>query len=159
MNVITDFNTTNLKQNDVPYSDYFCHIGNIHPDVKEEKLLFELNSGLRDEPGLVYLLLLKDKVVKIGCTTVTMKKRIQSYNCGKKIYRDRGTCSTTNYFVLQSLLSNNETIQVFGYYPPRQTVNVFSTELISTANPKLYEKAILTILKEEKKMPILNIQT
>ena len=63
----------------------------------------------------MYCFVIDGKILKIGKTDTTMAKRVQSYNCGKKAYRENGTCSTTNYNILQSFLAiNKEKDGVFG---------------------------------------------
>ena len=47
---------------------------------------------------LIYILAVDGKVAKIGGTYVGMKGRHQSYNCGTRKARAKGTCSVTNYY-------------------------------------------------------------
>ncbi len=67
--------------------------------------------------GLVYVFVIQGKIFKIGHSITPITKRVQSYNCGKVEYRKNGTCSTTNYFVLQSLLKINKIVQVYAFFP------------------------------------------
>jgi len=51
---------------------------------------------------LIYIIAIDGKVVKIGGTYVGMKGRHQSYNCGTRKARKKGTCSVTNYNITET---------------------------------------------------------
>ena len=51
---------------------------------------------------LIYILAIDGKVAKIGGTYVGMKGRHQSYNCGTRKARNKGTCSVTNFNVTEA---------------------------------------------------------
>ena len=125
--------------------------------LKNKESSFEKNKEL------VYLFVINGYIQKVGSTTTTMKKRIQSYNCGKQDYRDRGTCSTTNYFVLQSFLRINKEFEIYAFFPEKKKmqVDVFGdvVEKELYVPSKEYEKKILTELKSRGAMPILCTQT
>lgn len=96
----------------------FSHICNLKPNKELEKLEIEvIDEDKCKTGGLVYIFVINDKIFKIGQSIDNIKKRIQSYNCGKIEYRIKGTNSTTNYFVLQSLLSINLIINVYAFFP------------------------------------------
>ena len=102
-----------IDYDDFEYKDYFSLICNLIPNREKERLDIEaIDVDACQDHGLVYVFVIKGKIFKIGESITPIIKRIQSYNCGKIEYRINGTNSTTNYFVLQSLLSIGEKVQV-----------------------------------------------
>ena len=106
--IILDIDTVINKSvsfKDFKYKNKFKKIAVLIPNLNKEKLDIEYcNINYKNEKGMVYLFVVNGVLLKIGSTITTLSKRIQSYNCGKKAYRLNGTCSTTNYFVLQNFL-------------------------------------------------------
>lgn len=143
------------------FVDRFVKISTLKPLISKEKIEADIIYDKRysSRRGIVYVFVIDGKVVKIGSSTTSMKARIQSYNCGKQAYRDSGTCSTTNYFVLQSFLKINKPIDVYGFFPESIVVDVFGVDEEVSIPPKIYEKNILKHLKEEDKLPVLCTQT
>jgi hypothetical protein len=117
-------NITELEQEplyeDFAQSNLFAPLCKVTPNQQEEKLniTWESNSEDMNRVGLDYLIVVNDRIFKLGHSTTNIKKRIQSYNCGKKAYRENGTCSTTNYYVLQSLLNMNKEATFYAFFPP-----------------------------------------
>ncbi|GAA8125690.1 hypothetical protein HpKG106_10510 [Helicobacter pylori] len=76
--------------------------------------------------------------------------------CGKVEYRKNGTCSTTNYFVLQSLLKINKIVQVYAFFPEQPTYTLFGkTYQDSFSTSKRAENVILeNFIKNHNKKPI-----
>ena len=135
---------------EIPYCKFdlkkhFRHLCNLKPDVKNERLLVEPVDAKRfNERGLVYVFCVNGKILKIGHTITDINKRIQSYNCGKKAFRDSGTCSTTNYFILQSLLNINRTVKVYAYFPDLVKYNIFGKSGAERfPSPKAVEKEVI----------------
>lgn len=54
-----------------------------------------------------------ERLIKIGCTNKTMKERISSYNCGTINARKGGTCSTTNYRFLQTIVASSRPLGLY----------------------------------------------
>lgn len=155
---------TTIPMNDFPYISHFKKIGTIKANEPTESIVIKSKeSSFESDKELVYLFVIDGYIQKVGSTTTTMKKRIQSYNCGKQAYRDSGTCSTTNYFVLQSFLRINKDIEVYAFFPEKKKmqVDVFGdiVEKELYVPSKEYEKKILVELKENGVMPILCTQT
>ncbi|GHV16191.1 hypothetical protein AGMMS49938_15940 [Fibrobacterales bacterium] len=89
------------------------------PNPEEEKLDIEIIDKEKfDCSGLVYIMVIKGKIFKIGHTINTIKNRVQSYNCGKLKFRLSGTASTTNFYVLQSLLALNSEVFIYAFITP-----------------------------------------
>lgn len=115
-----------IDYDDFEYKDYFSLICNLIPNREKERLDIEaIDVDACQDHGLVYVFVIKGKIFKIGESITPIIKRIQSYNCGKIEYRINGTNSTTNYFVLQSLLSIGEKVQVYAFFPDQPEYELF----------------------------------
>ncbi|MCL4374214.1 MAG: GIY-YIG nuclease family protein [Candidatus Marsarchaeota archaeon] len=147
-----------IRFNDFCYKDKFRFICRLAPNILKERIdIIDEVDSLTDKPDLVYALVINGRIIKIGSSTTSFKDRVSSYNCGKKAYRQNGTCSTTNYVVLQSILNINKNVDVYAFFPEKYTLNIWGErEEISLS--KKYEKAILTELKKNGKFPILCTQ-
>lgn len=111
---------------DFEYKAYFHLICKLIPNAEKERLEIEIIDEKKcKENGFVYILVIDGKIFKIGQSITNIKRRIQSYNCGKTEYRISGTNSTTNYFVLQSLLKINYPVLVYAYFPPKPKYEIF----------------------------------
>lgn len=89
-----------------PLKSKFRKIGYIKVIASQEKIEYvPIENNSENITGVVYCFVVNNKVFKIGQTITSIKDRIRSYNCGKKEYRMNGTCSTTNYKILQKLLA------------------------------------------------------
>ena len=144
------------------YRASFKHICDLIPNKEQEALYIEaINHQLCAERGLVYIFSIKDKIFKIGHTITSIKERVNSYNCGKTEYRISGTNSTTNYFVLQSLLNIGITVNVHAFFPEKPSYNLFGTEYKDGLAPaKTAEKIIISDFQQTYgKKPIGCTQT
>jgi len=146
-----------ISYEDFEYKEYFTHLCNLLPNNNKEKLEIEIIDKKNiKKAGLVYVFVLKGKIFKIGHTITTITKRVRSYNCGKVEYRIFGTNSTTNYFVLQSLLKINEIINVYSFFPEKPRYSIFGKEYQdSFPTSKRAENEILkNFVEKHKKKPI-----
>lgn len=135
---IEDVNTWPLFK-DYSLNKEMFHAGQLIPDVKNEKLVWCPNDIFDDNySGLFYAFVINGHFYKAGKTDTTLKERISSYNCGKKEYRNNGTCSVTNYFVLQSLLNFNVPVDVYCFFAPKATLNIFGKEIAISESPAKY---------------------
>ena len=80
--------------------------------------------------GKIYTIVFNNKIVKIGQTSNTLKNRFSSYACGTRKYRERGTCSVTNYQIMESayaVLMGGGSVEVYSYTvePILQEINTF----------------------------------
>ena len=106
--------------------DYFTHICDLIPNREKERLEIEfIDEKKCNQGGLVYVFVINNKIFKIGQSITSIIKRVQSYNCEKIEYRISGTNSTTNYFVLQSLLSINLKVNVYAFFPEQPEYVLF----------------------------------
>lgn len=152
----------NELENEINYDnfnkkDLFYHICNLIPDNNKERL----NIAIIDEErckqgGLVYIFVIKNKIFKIGQSIGNIKDRIQSYNCGKTEYRIKGTNSTTNYFVLQSLLAINLPIQVYAFFPDLPEYTLFGKHYKDSwqVSKRAENIIIQEFIQEHNKKPI-----
>ena len=139
---------------DFEYKNYFEHLCNLIPNRGEEKI--EIGNSNFSKEGLVYVFVIEEKILKIGQTITNIKGRIQSYNCGKTEYRIAGTNSTTNYFILQSILKINKKVKVYAFFPDMPKFSIFGKEYQSSYPPaKVAENKILEdFIKKHKKKPV-----
>ena len=115
-----------MDYEDFEYKEYFKHICNLIPNKEKERLEIEpIDKDKIKEIGVVYVFVIGEKIFKIGYSINSIIDRVQSYNCGKVEYRISGTPSTTNYFVLQSLLAINRKVKVYAYFPPKVEYQIF----------------------------------
>lgn len=142
---------------DFEYKEHFCPICKLLPNADKEKLEIEmLDEAKCNEKGFVYVFVIEGKIFKIGQSITTIKDRIQSYNCGKTEYRINGTNSTTNYFVLQSLLKIGKEIIVYAFFPPKPKYELFGQSFEDSYPPsKKAENIIISdFIKKHGKKPI-----
>ena len=156
---IKDFSelTNEINYSNFEYKDNFDLICTLVPDNVNEKLVIEIVDKKKiHNAGLVYIFVIEDKIFKIGHTINSIIKRIQSYNCGKTEYRNNGTNSTTNYFVLQSLLKINKPVDVYAFFPQKPTYNIFGINYYDSFPPfKRAENLILNnFMLIHRKKPI-----
>lgn len=148
-----------LKFSNFEFKKYFEKLCEIVPDVDNEKVFISNENEKINKSELIYAFVYNGELLKIGSTTTSFKKRIQSYNCGKKIYRKSGTCSTTNYFVLQTFLNINEKIDVYVFFPPSFKIDDDFLGKIEISVPaKKYENKILDRMKKNGVFPVLCTQ-
>jgi hypothetical protein len=146
---------------DFEYKPYFTHICNLVPNVDNERLdIEEIDSQKVKDFGLVYVFVIDEKIFKIGQSITPIKSRVQSYNCGKTEYRISGTNSTTNYFVLQSLLKINKKVKVYAYFPPKKEYTLFDEKGNDSFPPvkKIENKIMRDFIKKHGKKPIGSTQ-
>jgi hypothetical protein len=158
--IISEKDTLNeMLINEFKYKKYFEFLCTLIPERNNERIIIkEINEILIHRKGVLYIFLLNNRIIKVGSSTVSFKERVSSYNCGRKKFRKNGTCSTTNYLVLQSLLNINKPIFVYAHFPNEIEIDVWGTKEIISIPTKRFEKMILTELKSKNKLPILCTQ-
>lgn len=148
-----------MSLDDFEYKDHFSFLCTLIPETENERVVIqETNEPYIERKGILYLFVLENRILKVGSSTVSFKERVSSYNCGKQAFRDNGTCSTTNYFVLQSLLNINKPIEVYAFFPESIEMDVFGTTEEISLPAKRYEKRILTELKDSNQLPVMCTQ-
>ena len=113
----------------------------------------------------LYLLVINDRIVKIGGTRSGLKGRVASYLCGHHIEErgKSGDCSKTNGFIYNTFefyLNLGCKIQLYGYKLPKTeiTIEIFGKETKITAQTyHAYESTFLEDYKKNyKEYPILS---
>jgi len=154
---LTDFISKNKL------SKYLSKVGDITLDT-ELKCGYRVSilDELKKETQWAYVLLINGKIVKFGDTTSTLKARWGSYSAGIKESRDRGTCSTTNYFiseVIRQALKDGMEVELWGYNIPTQflSIDVFGeTKSAIIDVVTYYESKLLELYQTTyNKLPIL----
>ena len=143
---------------DFEYRSHFSFLCRLKPNQENEILeiidaVNEKDLNVDKKSGSVYLFVLDGKIIKVGSTTTSFLKRVQSYNTGKTKYRISGKNSTTNYFCLQSFLKLNKVIDVHVFFPKSEEADIFGYVMDVEPNPKHWERKIL-----EKYKPIFCTQ-
>ncbi len=143
-------------------SDDFTLIAVGNPNRQKERWDMEvLDDRYNTLQDLVYALVIEGKLLKIGKSITTMKKRVQSYHCGKQSYREKAnaTNSATNWFVLQSVLSINKPVMVYALYDIPRTESAFrGWNFHNRISKEIESKIIEAYLKKYKTKPIGNKQ-
>ena len=100
----------------------------------------------------VYVMVVKGRIFKIGQTADSVKGRIQSYNCGQQKYRNAGTASVTNYWVLQSLCNIGENVEMYCLFPEEKEYECFEVKgTVAFPPAKIIERIIIDKVKKEYK--------
>jgi hypothetical protein len=102
-----------------------------------------LESKYNEYRELIYIIAIDDKVAKIGGTYVGMKGRHQSYNCGTRKARNKGTCSVTNFNVTEAqyaAIRDGKKVEWYVFDVPlaEAVINVWGEDI--TYNAKTYYK-------------------
>lgn len=91
------------------------------PNLIEEKWEIEIKDPrYNSRNDLVYALVIDGKILKFGKSITTMKKRVQSYHCGKDKYRIKknATNSASNWYILQSVLHIGKPVYIYALFVP-----------------------------------------
>ena len=124
--------------------EYFVPLGTIYPDKDKEKLNWEaVEEMLNKYEGLDYSFVIEGHFYKLGKTDTTMQDRLTSYNCGTENFRKDGTCSVTNFKVLQTLLNINKPVTVFALLAPKAILTVFGKTYEISVSPSKFIEGIL----------------
>lgn len=127
-----------------------------NPEVNpiDYKVVVGMEKKYNEYRELIYILAIDGKVAKIGGTYVGMKGRHQSYNCGTRKARAKGTCSVTNFNITETqyaAIMSGKNVEWYVYDVPlaEATINVWGEEM--TYNAKTfykYESALCNKYKE-----------
>ncbi len=137
--------------NEIRWQDYldkerFTYYCDLMPDRDGERITIgEVHEdSLTGIEGFVYVFVINGRILKIGQSITLFKKRVTSYNCGKQKARDKGTCSVTNYFILQSILKINVPVKVYLMVPTHLDWEVLGeTGTVSFPPVKIWERKLL----------------
>ena len=159
--------STDELKSEIPWDEYesvnlFTYYCDLRPVFAKEKLeiLNIQEPQISTICGVVYVLVVNQRILKIGQSTTTITKRLRSYNTGTQSLRIRGSAGGANFFILQSLLNFNTDAQVYVLLPRHRTWNILGnkgTEAFPSA--KIWERVLLEKFKAKyEKLPIGNFQ-
>ena len=123
------------------------------------------NEEFNKKTEWLYLLVMNDRIVKIGGTRTGLKGRVASYLCGHHIEErgKSGDCSKTNGFIYNTFefyLQLGCKIEMYGYELPKTEINIeiFGKETKITAQTyHAYESTFLEdYRKKYNEYPILS---
>lgn len=132
-----------------------------HPNQSLERWDMEIiNEKYQTQEDLIYALVINGKLLKIGKSITTMKKRVQSYHCGKNSYREKqnATNSATNWYILQSVLSINLPVYIYVLYIPQTYGNFMGWEYHNRISKEIEAKMISAFYSQYGFKPIGNKQ-
>ncbi len=150
-----------VDYNQFIYQNHFSLLCRLIPNKKRERLEIEVvNEESFKESSFVYIFVIEGKIFKIGQSITNIKKRVSSYNCGKTEYRIGGTNSTTNYFILQSILEMDCPVEVFALFANKMEYDFLDEHgKDSFPSTKIMEKKIIgDFMEKYGKKPIANTQ-
>lgn len=140
----------NELQREVAWDDYehrseFAFVCEATPSERpDEKLVITDKDDANLNRSCVYAMVIDGRVLKIGSALNGVKSRVGSYNCGTVKFRTWGTCSTTNYWVLQSLLYLQMPVRFYGVFPDLKKCKIFGETFHEPfPSAKKMEKVIL----------------
>lgn len=143
----------------------FFYLCKVLPEKENERLVIKEEDKKKIRKPCVYVLVVGGCIFKIGKAEGTSSRggfigRISSYNCGKRRYRKRGTNSTTNFWVLQSLLAIGKEITVYAHFPGFKTAKIFrEKKTLPFPMPKIIEGVVIKQFEQAYgKKPIGNTQ-
>lgn len=151
-----------VKWDEYEYSSLFTHYCDVEPNFDNERLeivhIHEYN--LVDVKGIVYVLVVENRIIKMGQSINEFSSRLGSYNSGKMAYRARGTNSGANFFMLQSLLNIKKQVNVYLLAPNHKKWEVLGETGTEPFPPaKIWERILLNKFKSKYgKLPIGNTQ-
>lgn len=131
------------------------------PDQNLEKWHMNiLDKRYNTQEDLIYALVINGKLLKLGKSITTMKKRIQSYHCGKDAYRSKpnATNSATNWFILQSVLSINKPVEIYVLYIPHSIGEFMGWTYHNRVSKEIEGKIITAFFSQYGFKPIGNKQ-
>lgn len=102
-------------------SDYIVKVGDIVSANLKCGYRVNINDQWKKHEHWAYVLVIGNRVVKCGDSTMTLKGRWGSYSAGTRENRDNGTCSTTNYFISEIIRTAHALgyeVELFGYAIP-----------------------------------------
>lgn len=137
---------------------------------KKRNTLIKFNPKISNEEfnkktEWLYLMVINDRIVKIGGTRTGLKGRVASYLCGHHIEErgKSGDCSKTNGFIYNTFAFYLELgckIEMYGYKLPKTeiTIEIFGKETkIIAQTYHAYESTFLEDYKKEyKEYPLLS---
>ena len=157
--------------NEVAWKDYkhnnaFAYLCKLTPNPDREEIIITHKADEKKmQIPCVYIMVINGVILKIGVAAGTKNKggfagRVGSYNCGKTQNRIAGTASTTNYWLLQSLLRMGVECDIYAIYSKPHISHIFGEDFTDwIPSPKGMEGVIISQFERDYgKKPIGNVQ-
>ena len=132
------------------YKDKFKYACTATPNANEEVLQITDENKPIMKKSCAYVIVINNRIFKIGSALRGIKDRIGSYNTGRTRYRTAGTNSGTNFWCLQSFIKIAEPVKFYIYYPSMRKTTIFG-ESISEPFPSAKSIEAVVIRKFEQK--------
>lgn len=132
-----------------------------HPNQSLERWDMEIiDTRYHTQEDLIYALVIDNKLLKLGKSITTMKKRVQSYHCGKNAYREKqnATNSATNWYILQSVLAIDLPVYIYVLYIPQTRGSFMGWEYHNRISKEIEAKLIAAFYSQYGFKPIGNKQ-
>lgn len=132
-----------------------------HPNQASERWDMEIiDTRYYNQEDLIYALVINNKLLKLGKSITTMKKRVQSYHCGKNAYREKqnATNSATNWYILQSVLAIDLPVYIYALYIPQTYGSFMGWEYHNRISKEIEAKLIASFYETYGFKPIGNKQ-
>lgn len=132
------------------------------PNREAEKWDIEVKDArYNTQQDLIYVLVVAGRILKIGKSITTMKKRIESYHCGKNAYRlkQNATNSATNWFILQSVIAMDKPVYIYVLYIPSTQGEFMGWGYQNRVSKEIEGKVISEFVRIYGSKPIGNKQT
>lgn len=107
------------------YAKKFKYVCTVKGDTDKEKITTTKEVPEDMNKSCVYIMVINGKIFKIGTALRGIKGRIGSYNSGRIRYRNKGTNSGANYWILQSILNLKKAVKFYAFYPPTRRCKIF----------------------------------
>lgn len=132
------------------------------PNLQEEKWDMKIKDPrYNTDNDLVYALVVEGKILKFGKSITTMKKRVQSYHCGKDKYRTKrnATNSASNWYILQSVLHMGQPVYIYGLFIPNTQGHFMGWTYINRVSKEIEGRLLAAFEQQYGFKPIGNRQS
>lgn len=132
-----------------------------YPNREKEKWDMDTIDPRYDtQEDLIYALVIDGKLLKLGKSITTMKKRVSSYHCGKNSYRQKpnATNSATNWFILQSVLAIGLPVEIYALFIPQTQGEFMGWTYHNRVSKEVEGRLLSAFCKKYGYRPIGNIQ-
>ena len=126
-------NPIKLKKNGEPYAKQSEIINGQDYEGVLVKFISQNNDIWEDKNTEgVYFITFNDKIVKIGMTTTSFCERFSSYICGARRAMRKGSCSTTNFLICETLYTGLQlgfNVDIYGIPIQKERRNIKENHL------------------------------
>lgn len=142
--------------------------------IRNERIIVDryednnMETIMRTTMGVCYLMTMtiygREHIIKFGSTRTPFLKRLGSYNCGTVKARFKGTCSSTNFKILQSFITTRKDVSLYIWISDESALTYNFHGVISVPFASQKVLAIEDIMIKQFKTqfghrPLANIQS